>query len=90
MNPTTSEAIEYDSGFPSSSIMTSDDEATLFDAQPAANAAREEYAVVVAEVREESQCEITVVESEHNTALGVQQRQSADLQVQPILLLKYL
>jgi hypothetical protein len=92
MNPTTSEAIEYDSGFPSSSIMTSDDEATLFDAQPAANAAREDdAAIIVAEVREEPQCEITVVESDgsHNTAPGVQQRQSANLQVQPVLL-KYL
>jgi hypothetical protein len=73
--------------------MTSD-EATLSDAQPAANAAREDDdAVIVAEVCEEPQCEKTVVESDrpHNTAHGVQQRQqSADLHVQPVLLLKYL
>jgi len=100
MNPTPLAAIEYDSGSSSSSNMTSDDvdaglahdEATLSDPQPAANAAREDDAVVVAEVREEPQCEITVVESDrpHNTAHGVQQqRQSANLQVQPVLL-KYL
>jgi hypothetical protein len=91
MNPTPLEAIVYDSGSSSSLIMTSD-EATLSDAQPAANAAREDDAVIVAEVREEPQCEITVVESDrpHNTAHAVQQRQSADLQVQPVLLLKYL
>jgi hypothetical protein len=69
-------------------------EATLSDPQPAANAARDDdAAVIVAEVREEPQCEITVVESDrpHNTAAhAVQQRQSADLQVQPVLLLKYL
>ena len=73
------------------------DEATLSDPQPAANAAREDDAVVVAEVREEPQCEITVVESDrpHNTAAqhGVQlQQQSADLQVRTAssVLLKYL
>jgi hypothetical protein len=63
--------------------MTSN-EATLSVAQPAA--AEDDAVVVVADVREEPQCEITVVEADrpHNTAHGVQQRQSDDLQVQPV------
>jgi len=64
--------------------MTSN-EATLCDAQPAA--AEDDAVVVVADVREEPQCEITVVECDrpHNTAHGVQQqRPSDDLQVQPV------
>lgn len=111
MNPTPLAAIKYDSGggSSSSSIMTSDDvdaglahdEATLSDPQPAANAAREDDdAVMVAQVREEPQCEITVVESDHrphNTAHAVLQQQSADLQVRtassvlhPQVLVKFL
>lgn len=98
MNPTPLGAIDYDShsGSSSSSITTSDDvdaglahdEATLSDPQPAVNAAREDDVVIVSEVREEPQCEITVVEPDrpHNAAHGVQQQQSADLQVQPVIL----
>ena len=101
MNPTPLGAIEYDShsGSSSSSNTTNDDvdaglahdEANLSDPQPAVNSAQEDDVVIVAEVCEESQCEITVVESDrpHNTAHGVQRQQSADLQVQPVIL-KYL
>ena len=67
------------------------DEATTSDLHPAVKAEREDDIVIAAEVREEPQCEITVVESDlpHNAAHGVQQQQSADLQVKPVIL-KYL
>lgn len=67
------------------------DEATTSDRHPAVNAEREDDVVTVAEVREEPQCEITVVESNlpQNADHGVQQQQSADLQVKSVIL-KYL
>ena len=88
MNATPSEAIEEDFDTWFQDFLTSN-EATLSDPQPAANAAREDDDAIniVAQVREEPQCEIAVVEFErsHNTAAhGVQQRQSAE--VQPVLL----
>jgi hypothetical protein len=76
----------------SGSLTMTSNEATLCAAQPAAAEDDAVGVVVVADVREEPQCEITVVECDrpHNTAHGVQQRQSDDLQVQPVLLLKRL